>query len=236
VAGTFDQLAKAIEINTALLTTYGDTLADQAAKVDLYNDVFDIEQTPQQIIKDQVGLLQKLAPELFEQFFAGVDLNDVQAVENANRELTKALLSGALSLRDQFGNLLNKEELARIISGLETGLDKFSDGLDKATESILNVPSWFRTNQIRFENVDPFMPEVPKVPEGPPVPLPPNVGNPPLGPGGVNAGMTVQGDVNLYVTQQPGEDGQALAQRVVAELRADKFMRTGTTRLPGIDD
>jgi hypothetical protein len=48
--------------------------------------------------------------------------------------------------------------------------------------------------------------------------------------------MTVQGDVNLYVTQQPGEDGQALAQRVVAELRADKFMRTGTTRLPGIDD
>jgi hypothetical protein len=40
VAGTFDQLAKAIEINTALLTTYGDTLADQAAKVDLYNDVF----------------------------------------------------------------------------------------------------------------------------------------------------------------------------------------------------
>lgn len=236
VAEAFDQLAKAIGLNVELLTTYGDTLADQTAKLDLRSNVFDIEQTPQQIIKDQLALLQKLAPDLFQQFFAGIDPADTSAVEEANRRMTEALLSGAIDL-SQYGNLLNKEELARIITGLETGLDGLADATNKATESMLNVPTWFRTNQIRFESVDPFMPpSATPEPPAPPTPLPPGVGKPPLGPGGVNAGLTVQGDVNLNITQQPGEDGQALAERVVAELRADKFMRTGTTRLPGIDD
>jgi hypothetical protein len=232
VAGAFDQLAKAIGINVELLTTYGDTLADQTAALDLRSDVFDVEQTPQQIIKDQVGLLAKLAPELFAQFFAGVDLSDIAAVEAANRRLTEALLSGALDL-SAFGGLLDKDELVRIITGVERGLDGLSEGLDKATESILNVPTWFRTNQVRFESVDPFIPEIPKAPEGPPTPLPPGVGNPPLGPGGVNVGTQ---NVTINITQQPGEDAEDLAEQVVARLRADKFIRTGTTRLPGIDD
>jgi hypothetical protein len=123
--------------------------------------------------------------------------------------------------------------LVRIITGVERGLDGLSEGLDKATESILNVPTWFRTNQVRFESVDPFIPEIPKAPEGPPTPLPPGVGNPPLGPGGVNVGTQ---NVTINITQQPGEDAEDLAEQVVARLRADKFIRTGTTRLPGIDD
>jgi len=236
IVAAFEQVAQAIDLAAEAATKFANTIDDQQKKIDLFNNVFDVEQTPAQIIQDQAALLAKLSPELFKQFFAGVDLGDPAAVKKAVQAMTKALLSGALDAK-AFGALFGKDDLIRIIEGFETGLDQLTDTVNDANAAITNVPDWFKTNQVRFLSADPFNPNTlppdipPTIPE-PPIGIDVNP-TPPLGPRG-SVSNTWTGD--MIVTQAPGEDSESFAERIIEELRTWKFQRTGSTALPGIDN
>jgi hypothetical protein len=231
VAGAFEQLVAAIAMTREAFFDYSDTLADLTTKTDLYNDVFNVEDTGQQVIRDQLAMFETLAPDLFKEFFAGIDLTDAAAVEAALQSLTTALLNGTLEASETL-KLMDRGELERIILGVAGGLDKLRDATDNMTESMLNVPEWFKVNQVRFESVGPI--ETPTLPPKAPEqdgPFTPSVPGPP---GGVRPTAQYTGPVtnNFNIVQQPGEDGEALARRVVDMWRTETFLRTGESTTP----
>jgi hypothetical protein len=185
VADAFNQLVQAIEISRKTFFVWADTLDDQSKRIELFNNVFNVPDTGQQAVQDQLTLLDQLAPDLFKQFFAGVDLSDMTAVEAALQAFTQALLDGSLEASDSL-KLLNKDEVIRIITDMANGFDKLREATDKMTESALNVPTWFKRAQFTFESAAAVMkPPIDRTPTT--LPTTPTVGGPdnptpPLGP------------------------------------------------------
>lgn len=233
VVAALEQLREALGITTEAFFVYADTLADINKKTQLFNDVFNVPDTGQQAIQDQLGALEQLAPDIFRQFFAGVDLTNAAAVEAALQALTRALLDGTLAASDTL-KLLDKGELEEIILGVAGGLDKLREATDDMTESMLNVPEWFKVNQVRFESVGPIEPPTlpPKQPLTEPEPFTPTVPGPPKGVRPTGQSIEVKGNVVFNINQQAGEDSDALADRILSKWRTEQFLRTGESTLP----
>ncbi|MEN8374466.1 MAG: tape measure protein [Gemmatimonadota bacterium] len=151
---------------------------------------------------------------------AGLDLSSaagLEGFEDALRELFAQFEAGALDL-DQLGDLSADEFLNAILEldRLAESAADASEAVSKVGEELLNLPSGFKVSLARFRATD--------------------VGD---GAGtfrdAVASGGTIitEGDTfidQITVIQQPGEDGEELADRVVEKLRRLKT-RGGTKSL-----
>ncbi len=184
VVGAFQQIIDAIDLARKAMLTYTTSLQDITAKTDLFNNVFNVPDTGQQQVTDSLSALSQLAPKFFQQFFGGVDLSDMSAVEAALQAFTKALLDGTLEADESF-KFLSRSELEQVLNGTASGLDKLREATDSLTDSMLNVPTWFKRAQTVFESVDVQQPKPPDTagvptpgsqgPFTPSVPNPPNI-------------------------------------------------------------
>jgi len=151
VKGAMQDFGKALEARIKDLTQFGDSLDDQRAKAALRQRVLGQDLGAQGDVKLNLDFLASLAPDLFKQFFAGIDIGDADAVQEALRSLTRAFLRGEISA-DEFGKLLGKGDLESIILGVQDGLDGLREATNAATEALLNIPAGLKLEALRFDN------------------------------------------------------------------------------------
>jgi hypothetical protein len=244
IKGALIQLRTAMDAARDAFFVWADTLESDVSKRELERKAFGIETTPLMAVQDWLGDLKKNAPAAFEKFFAGVDLTDMEAVRKAYQNMVKSITDGTFELDKNLTKGLKFDTFEEWLAFVKEGADAFiklNEATNDLTESMLNVPSWFRTATNRFGAALPGPGELPPItaPTTPTMGVTPTL-TPPLGPGGKptaaagpGPGTVVTGGVNFTINQQPGEDADALAERIVNKLRRDAFLRTGSSALPG---
>ena len=150
IPGAFQVLAKAIEQSAKDATRFGNTLSDVSKRIELERNVFNLPDDAQASIQQGLKEMAQLAPDLFRQFFSGVDLNSAQQVEAALQALTKAFLANELDWK-KFGDLFGKEDLITIIETVAGGLDGLRQATESVTESLLGLPSGYKIAKARFD-------------------------------------------------------------------------------------
>jgi len=231
VASALDALGQSItamiEINTKWQNGMNGTIAsfdDLRQSVDLFNDVFNVEDSPQRAIDQALSEIATLSPKLFDTFFKGIDPTDAVAMENALQQMTRAFLENAEGFGLLMGGLLDKTQLVQIIQLMAGAFDKLRETTDDLTESMLNVPTWFRREQTRFESVTPRISDVPASA------LVDTSG----GAGAVvSNSFTVNGGFTVNMAQGTNESPEEFADRMVAQARRRAFHETGSSALPG---
>jgi hypothetical protein len=144
----FTDLKEAIALTIDEMIHFQSTLSDQRSLQDLFQDVFDIDQSPVQRLQNNLDLIGKLAPQLSDTFFKGLDSSTAEGraqIESSLRALVTALRDGTIDIA-AFGKLLGKDELAQLLLGADNALDDLADTAtkaDKALGELVNVPTGF---------------------------------------------------------------------------------------------
>ncbi len=151
IPDAFALLDDAIELHIRSLTQWTNTLDDTRRRMELEANVFDVPATAQRSIEQGLEQLRTLAPQLFDRFFASVDIGDPGQVEAAVRALTRVLLDNVALIQNEFGDLFGREDLISIIELVESGLDGLADAANDVTDALLNVPQGFKLERARFD-------------------------------------------------------------------------------------
>lgn len=210
VPEAMNQFADFLRLTAEKAVRFGEGLEAATQKLDLLNDVFDLDLDPVEQFKQQLGLLSALAPELFKEFFGSIDLGDPEQVEAALRALTQAFVENRLDL-DAFGKLLSKDELAQIIRGVESGLDRLGEAARDVADDILGLPAGFRVERARFEatlteQAQRLLEKTTRVPGtgfGGPIGATATAGPIVMGSGTT---IIIQGDVNVDARERDGDE------------------------------
>lgn len=242
IPNAFDDLQEAIRLTIDEMIHFQNTLQDQRSIQSLVQDVFDVDQTPIQKMQNELDLVSKLAPQLFEKFFAGIDTSTQEgrdALEGALRRLVVALRDGTIDLAD-FGKLLGKDELSEIIRNTDNSLDELAKAADTAAGSLVNVPTGFAVAKRVFDAItadlnarEALINRVITAPPPQPVPVPttPIQTTPPPPSGGTGPGAVTKpqfnidlGGISIEVDElAPDTDIEVLLgrlrERLIAKLR-----------------
>jgi hypothetical protein len=193
VAGTFDQLAKALGITAQQLTTWGKGFADQLNLRKLIDRAAGLEGSPSRDIQNSIAEIIDQAGPSIDAMFKGID-----ATTEAGRDrlrsvilsLAKSIEAGTITL-DQLGGFKNVQEFGGALGDVLDGLDAMADATAKVTDSLLSVPEGFKVALARFnataiEEARKAIPKIPPVtvpPEPPvviPTPIPPSIESRPV--------------------------------------------------------
>ena len=131
VAGALEALAEAAEFAIVQLTQWGNTLSDQRSMIQARNQLFGIEDTPQQGLDDAFEILSTLAPDLLEMLgLTDVDLNTKEGraiFEEGLREIFRMILAGDFTNDPALlGAFANKDELIDAILNASVALEEFA--------------------------------------------------------------------------------------------------------------
>lgn len=215
VAGSLDALDKALGSVIFQSTHFANTLADQRSLADLTLNVKDVTD-PQSIVKSWLTSIGDLFPKLFEQFFAGIAPTDTKGLKDAEKRFLAALTLDP-DLLAKLG--LTTADLLALFGGLETGLDGLAGAVNAATESMRNVPQWFKIEGFRFDAATALPVSPTQMPAPPPEPgITPSLGPKTPKPGSEGASnVTVNGGLNITIvdSKTPKETAQA----VIGEIR-----------------
>lgn len=210
IAGAFAQIAERLGITEDALTRWGASLDAQRNKLDLRALVAGIDRSPIQRITEELGLLVG-ADSPLKNLFKGLNADTAQG-----RTQIRAALANILGLIDankltieHLGTLTGIDDLTSIIRNVATALNEMDQKTRDLTESLTNVPQGFKVALARFNATAPVS----------------SVTSTTALPG--STGMSVVFQAGSIV-QQPGEDGEALANRVVRTLEQRSRRTYGT--------
>lgn len=214
----FSQLQDQIRKTREALFTFENTLEDVTLERRLRNAGAGITETPEQIVSDTLQDLKKLAPKLFERFFAEIDFSDgldqgeLAKIRERSRQIIDDFLKGLIGPEDLPG-FETPQQFAQFVLTWMDALNEMADAANEVTRALINVPEGFKIERARFNaeiaealtvnpNIirQPFTPHVPG----------PTTGASPLPPGIVPSGGTIQnfvveGDVYVDAHEQPPE-------------------------------
>lgn len=150
IAGALAQLTEAIEFSIKALTSFGNNLSDARSQQNARNILFDVEETPEQKLKDTADLLKQLAPDLLAQLgIADADLSTQEGrdvFEEGMREIFRMVLSGDFTDDPALlGAFASKDELIDAILRAKNALDDFQAVLFDVTTDFpraMNIPFW----------------------------------------------------------------------------------------------
>jgi tape measure domain-containing protein len=136
IDGALDQLGDAINLSIQALLEFGMNLNDVRARIDAYNQLFDVDMTPQQVIDDTYQVLKELSPKLLE----ALGLSNVDTVTKEGREQLKLglqsifnlIMSGQLT-PELLGSFTDKGQLLDAILAVSKSLKEMDKELLKVT-------------------------------------------------------------------------------------------------------
>jgi len=135
----FRQLIEAVQETVRQLTQFGNNLTDVTSRINAYNKLFDVPDTPLQSLKDAYQVLSELAPDLIKQMgLANLDLNSPEARATllaGLRDIFNLILQGELT-PELLGAFADKNELLDAILNTK-------DAFDALSESILQITTDF---------------------------------------------------------------------------------------------
>lgn len=216
------KLSEAIALSVEGMIRFGKSLDDQAAKLDLKRNVFNLDTSGVGAIQDQIELLTKFAPKLAE-MFSGFDASTAEGrrqIEQALQALFTMLEENILVPSD-FGLLNGADDLTKIIKAIADSLDSFRSSVDGVTGALSNVPEGLKIDLLRFNSAfaDVTSSTVKNTPStGGNVPVPTNVTS--------NTSFNFSGDI---VIDGVGKDARELTDEILRELRARAKATTGRT-------
>lgn len=150
----FNQLVDALGYTVDSITRFQDNLADAQKRQSYRNEIFDVEDTPAQQLKDSYGILEKIDPELLKHTgIANLNLDSKtgrSVLEEGLRHIFEMIDSGQLTA-DQLGGFTDKNQLLDAIVGADKALDAFSDTANTAASAMQNVPQGFKVTLARFQ-------------------------------------------------------------------------------------
>lgn len=215
VGNAFAALAEVLGFTIESLTNWGKTLDAQRERLDLRALVQNLPDDPFRNIQNELDLLSGANSPLRGMF------DSMDALSREGRERFRATLGHILDIIDQgkiepfLGNLTSLDDLTSIIRNLATNLNAMDEATESLTESLTNVPTGFRIEAARFNAS---------------MPVSSAVGLPAVSAGALNVTFEAGS-----IVQQPGEDSEAFANRVVASLAGrNRRSATGTPIVPGI--
>jgi hypothetical protein len=172
------QFMDALRLATSAATRYTNSLDDQRSLMELHNKVFQLS-TPEDSIAATIGLLDQFAPVLAEGL-KGIDTATAEgqaALREALKNLVTMIEQGAIT-PEMLGSLTGVKDLAGLILSISDSLESLGNATDKATQSMTNVPPWYKVAAVRFASAAPESPmggaaQKPFAPYAPtPTPLP----------------------------------------------------------------
>lgn len=139
IVKALEQLREAIELTVRAMTTFVNTFDDQKRRLDAYNKIFDIAESPSQRLNDTYSILQKLAPDLMRQMgLSNLNL-DTEAGRNVLieglRDIFNLIDSGGLT-PELLGAFTDKNQLLDAILATKDGLNAFKNALTEATTDV----------------------------------------------------------------------------------------------------
>lgn len=151
------QFANHVEDVIKALFTFQNTLSDQQTLASLRSKLSGVDQTPVSDLKQQLAILQQLAPNLLPGQFDVSSAAGQEVLRKALAALVERLATGGID-PSQFGAFQNLGELTTIIDALATALLGLKSTADSVTESISNVPVGFKIAPYRFDaaNAEPW--------------------------------------------------------------------------------
>lgn len=143
------QWVESIQLAAQAAFKFSGTLDDRRTQIELLNRARGIPESADQMVADSIKLFRDLAPKLYEQFFAGIDLND----PNAQRAAIERFLSSWFAQTIDpalFDGFENKDEVVSLISSWLDGIDRMTEAANEAAKALTNVPAGFKIERARF--------------------------------------------------------------------------------------
>jgi TP901 family phage tail tape measure protein len=232
IAASLDTFNQALILATQNVGHFDNTLADQQKKQALVQNVNDVNQTPQQIIKNAIDIFtqfdKNLAP-----IFAGLNADTAEG-----RAQIKAVLKNLVNIiattgltAEQLGNFQSLDDLISVIDTMEGAFDDLANAANQVTDALSNIPQGFRIALATFEATTPVAPRQ--------SPLLPQPAQPPASPfpttGGIPQSAIVAQDNSVTFTGPisivPGE-GETTEEAIKKFIRNAKSQARGAGRLP----
>lgn len=224
------QFVERMKLARQALFQFQNTVEDVTLATRLRNAAAGIEDTPQQIVTDALTQLGTLAPQIVKDFFAGIDLSDgiseseIAEIRRQSQKLVEQFLAGALNPDDLLGFKTPEEFAAFILNWLDA-LNRMTEATNEATRAMINVPTGFKLERLRFESQNPFVnPNI--IQQITPL-HPPLTPTSPFPPGIVpSGGGTVNFNVDIDI------DGTGKSPKEIARETALEFSRLARARGP----
>lgn len=140
VAGAMDDLARALDLTIQQAFRFGNTLADQTSLASTRRDVLDVT-SPLAEIQDQLAIFQRLAPELFDQFFTGINVTTEEGrrrLEEETRRFFERFQLGTIDPRS-FGGFQSGGEVLQWVRELESASDRYAQEAQGASGAMRNA-------------------------------------------------------------------------------------------------
>lgn len=237
IPSSLKELDDAIRLTVVQMTHFQNTLQDQRSLADLNTNVFDIKQSPIEVVDSWLDTFKKLAPSGFSQIFGGVDIHNAAAVKKAEQDWVLAVENGTIDLA-KLG--ITKDDFISIINGMEQGFDSVTGAANALSQSLRNVPEGFKVAAFEFAaaavEARRFIGSTPTSPSTPTSSIP--VTRSPVGPPPVNASFTLADSIVINVCAAPGDDPEKISRvvfnklRIIARTTGDDVIKRFVTSLP----
>jgi hypothetical protein len=206
VGSALDEFAAALEIANKNIGQFAKNLDGERQRMDLLQNVNDVEQTPERVLQNQISLLERFSPAIAA-VFRGID-----ATTEEGRRALKAALVGLVQTivaqgvtAEQLGTFGSLEELLSVLLTMEGAFDDLADATNRAVGAMTNVPSGFKLAYRIFESQSAVTPQA--TPTTPQTAGTTTSGLPYGVTGmGVTPSVTIAGDVTIIA--QPGETSE----------------------------
>lgn len=261
VIENFMALAESIGLANEAMVGFANTLSDLQQERSLRDRIMGVERTPEQDRSALFSDLRTLAPQLFEEFFAGVNLADVEAARTATLALFEAFAAGGEEFAALMGNL-TRDEFLQWLGQTADSLKTLDETTQSVTSALTSVPQGFRILNLELERFNAMQrkraediakPPPITAPTAPaPTPPPPPAAETPRRPGsrdpipeGGGGGpgrerptyeIADHRTITVQVVQREGEDQETFARRVVEIIERREYEEelTFTGRATGV--
>lgn len=226
----FEQMAEAMGLTTQDLLRFGDAVRDRMDIQSIIEEIFDITD-PTEILKARFGIF---ADAIGDEALAAFGLDDLdlsteegrEALEHGIRQLFMKFIEDPDSVLPFLGEFESGKEFIDTILSIDGALDRFGDSVEEATGALLGVPQGFRILNLELARFNAMQAETAESFGGGAAP-PPGTSGPGRGPavdpqsGGGRDRPTIHDhrQFTVEVYQQPGEDADALTDRVIVAFR-----------------
>jgi hypothetical protein len=142
VIPAFQQLADALNLGIQAITGFERSLEGLQEERDIRDAILGIERDAQQQLSALFSDLTDLAPDLFQQFFAGIDLTDIEAVRKQLLAAFDAFAGNAEGFAALMGDL-TREEFLQWITESANSLKGLDEAARDFTTTLRGVPEVF---------------------------------------------------------------------------------------------
>lgn len=189
-----DALNTALKIAAAEAANFGDSLQDLRTIQDARREIFDVTGAGN-AFRDVMAQIQEFAPELFEKFLAGVDVDTAEGrrmAEQAIRDLFDFIVgarAAGIDLTPFLDGFESVEDFVSTIVDADRALDELAETTRRAVGEVVNIAQGFAVSNRAFKAITADLNARQFVAPSTPYPTPLPVGAPQPAPTTVNLGL-----------------------------------------------